>query len=63
MTYKNFKKLMNLSRFFEGGESPLAEKWVFLSGSLIFRWMGKIKKNKYFQNYWTKQSENALSSK
>jgi hypothetical protein len=33
----------------EGGKSPLAEKWVFISQRLIFRVGGKIRNNLYFK--------------
>jgi hypothetical protein len=35
----------------------------FKAEGLISGWVGKIKKNKYFQNYWTRQELVALSSK
>jgi hypothetical protein len=42
MTCKNFKKLLNLSGFFEGGEVPQGIK------------MGIFKPKPYFQGGWEK---------
>jgi hypothetical protein len=42
ITYKNFKKLMNLSRVLLGDESPLPKNGYFKAEGLISGWVGKI---------------------
>jgi hypothetical protein len=57
---EDFLKLLTSGRTIRGTKPPKAKNGVFLSRRLIFRVGGK---NKYFQNYWTKQLYFALSNK
>jgi len=44
-------------------KAPQVKKWVFLAEGLFLGRVGKMKKNKYFQNYWTRQKKENLSFK
>jgi hypothetical protein len=46
------------------GRSPPKQKMGFLKAEGLFSgWVGKMKKNKYFQNYWTKHKNFKVSFK